>query len=235
MINKIMNNYNFIKNFIFVNKYLPIFIDCNNKLQKCCKEYNKKSRNLIIPECLTETIAQLALCLNNIYCYKSDIGDLECIIAGQKKCVEVKSCSSDGPISFGPKQNNKNILVLVDARDYKKYNFKVYLITELSDLLNNLKINKNETFKNQADNGRRPRINPTIFLEYAKKYPDNYKEIFNGNISGLNPLIYFDKKYKIIQNEINKLENENKSNDYLHKIKIQKFKHKQRQLYNLLR
>jgi hypothetical protein len=109
-------------------------------------------------------------------------GDL---LSKEGKC-EVKCFSSSGPSSFGPTEK-WNILYFLDATKCLEEYFIVYKInlSNISDDWKKLKLNKKkcETFLDQCNQGRRPRIH----WEEIKKQinPQNISKIFQGYIKDL--------------------------------------------------
>ena len=103
------------------------------------------------------------------------------------KKLEVKCFSTKSPSSFGPKEKWDYIYFL-DALDFKNKNFKLYEIrlSNTNKTWNDLKINRNETYKMFCDSGKRPRIH---FEEVKKQLSDNCKLIWSGNINDLKILI----------------------------------------------
>ena len=98
-------------------------------------------------------------------------GDLIVPIKNNNIIIKVKSFSSLGPSSFGP--NEKwDILYFVYAINYIKQKFIIYEIklSNSSEIFSNIKINKNETYKFQCLQKRRPRINFYNLFPQIKKY-----------------------------------------------------------------
>jgi hypothetical protein len=69
----------------------------------------------------------------------------------------------------------------LDARKFIKKEFKLYRLKLSNDnpLFLNLKVNKKETFYDQANQGRRPRIN---FPEIYKQLESKMELIFDSKI-----------------------------------------------------
>lgn len=108
------------------------------------------------PESISENIARIILSgYMKKKIYNSKIGELW----DEEKIIEVKCFTSTGPISFGPKEK-WNYIVFVDGIQYAQYKFKMYLLhcSNSSNEIQNLKINKTQTFSSQCQSGRRPRI-----------------------------------------------------------------------------
>jgi len=99
--------------------------------------------------------------------------------------IEVKSFTSDGPSQFGP---NKKFgkLYFLDLRNWLNniiILWKVNLSNE-SETFKNIKMNKNQTHKEQCDEKRRPHISwdklyPQIHEYCEKIYEGSFDEIIN--------------------------------------------------------
>lgn len=157
------------------------FYDNINKLIS-----KKKIRNDNFPSHISENIAKFAIYKK----YKimpnwdTDSGDLEINLINFTKKLEIKGFSSTGPTSFGPTEA-WDIIYFVDARKSKKFLFKIYEIklSNKSEIFQNIKVNKNETFKDQANKKRRPRIS---FDKIQEQLDNKYINlIFNGHINDL--------------------------------------------------
>jgi hypothetical protein len=146
----------------------------------------KKIRNDNFPSHVSENIAKFAIYKK----YKimpnwdTESGDLEINLINFNKKLEIKAFSSNGPTSFGPTEA-WDIIYFVDAKNYKNLLFKIYEIKlkNTSQIFQNIKVNKNETFKDQADKKRRPRIS---FNKIKEQIHSKYINlIFNGHINDL--------------------------------------------------
>ena len=147
---------------------------------------------------LSESIVALILEHN---CYKPinkpKSGDL---LFGNIK-IEVKCYSSLGPSSFGPDER-WNWICFLNASKWKIKYFECYLIklSNDSDIWYNIKVNEKETFYDQAQQKRRPRI---AFDKLKLQIPnDKIEEIFHGYINDLGIHNIFtsimEKKYTLI-------------------------------------
>jgi hypothetical protein len=139
------------------------------------KKYGKQIRNLNYPEHISETFCAYVLK------YKYDLDDIsrECkgdLTSKMYPVIEIKTFSSCGPSSFGP-FNEWDLLVFLDARNYREWS--IWTSNKCTrNILNEVKVNKNETFGDQARNNRRPRL---TFDELKKKLPENtFIKIFSG-------------------------------------------------------
>jgi hypothetical protein len=90
---------------------------------------------------------------------------------------------STGPSSFGPTEE-WDFLYFVDCTKYKNKIFKIYeiKISNKNKLWYDIKINKNETYKDQCLQGRRPRICFSSLYEQLNKY---ITILFNGKLNDL--------------------------------------------------
>lgn len=140
-----------------------------NKLKKL----GMKVRYPPFPEHLSQGIVQLALSKYPEFksIREAKVGDLEYFSEDKWKRIEVKAFSSDGPMSFGPKESWHK-LVILDARDWSNDNFKCTCInlTNSCPEWRNLLVNKTETFEYQALKGRRPRFSPSSLLKQVSPY-----------------------------------------------------------------
>ena len=96
------------------------------------------------------------------------------------KKLEFKCFTSNGPCSFGPKEKWDTIYFL-DGLNYQKYKFKLYEIplSNVSEEWKNLKVNKTETFADQALVGRRPRLK---FDDIMSQLTNNCQLIWEGDV-----------------------------------------------------
>ena len=113
-----------------------------------------------IPEDISENIIKFIIQNKNndiTSTWNCGVGDLYSQIEGVQEC---KCFTSDGPLSFTP-SSLWNVIYFLDARDWLNNNFKLYKlnISNASEEWKNIKVNKKETFDDQAKQGRRPRLN----------------------------------------------------------------------------
>lgn len=147
----------------------------NSKLP--CK---KQIRNPNFPSEISENIVRLILDtkydMRTTWNVKS--GDLAC---GDLK-LEVKAFTSKGPTSFGPTESWDRLYIL-DCTKYDVDKFICYEIplSNTSKEWQNLEISKKNTFKDQSDAKKRPRIT----FEELQKHIKSIKEIFNGSLDDL--------------------------------------------------
>jgi hypothetical protein len=108
-------------------------------------------------------------------------GDLISLIEGIQ---EVKCFTSTGPLSFGPKEawNVVYFLDFVNWLDNKIILWRVNL-SNTSDEWKSIKVNKNQTFDNQAEQGRRPRSGwEDIKKQLNEKH---YEKVFDGSFEDI--------------------------------------------------
>jgi hypothetical protein len=108
-------------------------------------------------------------------------GDLLSQIEGKQEC---KCFTSDGPPSFTPK-TNWDVIYFLDARNWLNDIFILYRISlqRTSVEWKNIKVSKTQTFEQQCDQGRRPRITweslyPQIHDHCVKVYEGHFDDIF---------------------------------------------------------
>jgi hypothetical protein len=179
MSKNIIDKFNYTK----IIEMLDSFINYTQILKKLNSDLiNKKIRYPNFPSEISENIVKLALFkkYDKTPLWDTKSGDLE--LDGEK--IEVKAFSSNGPASFGPTENWKKIY-FINCKDYLNKNFIIHEInlSNSDELFSSIKVNKNQTFKDQCIQGKRPRIS---FDELYKQIPTEYVSIiFEGNLSEL--------------------------------------------------
>jgi hypothetical protein len=104
-------------------------------------------------------------------------GDLFSIKEGKQEC---KTFTSKGPISFSP-TISYNVIYFLDARLWLKDIFILYKIniTQHLDRWKNISVNKKQTFYDQCQQGRRPRIS---WDSLYKQTSDICEKIYEGDL-----------------------------------------------------
>lgn len=124
------------------------------------KQLFPKIRRPNFPEVVSEHLVLFYLQginRNNTYCW-SGMGDLTCNTKNNVSSkIEVKCSSSTGPLSFGPTQHWDE-LYLVDAADFMDDNMKLYQIVCSKEDFGKIKVSKSQTFLDQCNEKRRPRL-----------------------------------------------------------------------------
>lgn len=136
-----------------------------------------------LPEYISENIIKYAIHLiedDSCVWDKSMPGDLNSFKQGK---IECKCFTSSGPLSFSPNPQ-WDVLYVLDGVEWVNSTFKLYRInlTGKSDEWSQIKVNKKDTMKMQASQGRRPRINWKALHSQINKY--TYL-IWSGHISDL--------------------------------------------------
>lgn len=143
---------------------------------------SRKMRQDNFPSEISENIVKFAIFKKYKIMPTWDVksGDLQINIQSFQIIIEVKGFSSTGPTSFGPKEK-WDYIYFVDATDFKRSMFKVYevKISNNNEIWRNIKVNKDETFKDQCKQKRRPRL---CFNSIKSQLDKNCTLIFNGNI-----------------------------------------------------
>ena len=169
LLNVLLDRYN--------NDY--ILVDSINKQLK-----KKKIRHTNFPSEISENIAKFAICKKYkvMPTWDTERGDLY-IQNPINKQIEVKGFMSFGPSSFGPTER-WDWIYFVDCIHTLKKNFRVYEIKlSNTDLIwRSIKVNKTQTYGDQCDEKRRPRIG---FHHIQEQIPNQCTLIFEGNISEL--------------------------------------------------
>jgi len=162
-------------------KYTEVFDYINNLISA------KKCRLPNFPSEISETLVKYAFRKHYKICptWITKSGDLEVDIYNYNKLrLEVKCFSSKGPSSFGPEEKWDK-LYFVDARNYKRKTFIIYEISlsNESSKWKSIKINKTQTYEEQCEQSRRPRIS---YDNLINQIDDKYiKTIFSGHILDL--------------------------------------------------
>ena len=156
--------------------------------QETCSVFDVAYRRPNFPENISENI--VILHFNKHFesnLRKLDSGDVGTFneVKNQVERVEVKCFTSDGPISFGPKEAWDH-LVLVDGTRYAERYFVFYYVpfSNTSDIIQSIRINKTQTFGEQCLAGRRPRINPQALLSILGE-DDLVQKVSEGYIEDL--------------------------------------------------
>ena len=146
---------------------------------------NKKARMPNFPEDISENIVRQYI-LQKEHCdciWTTQNGDL--YKNTLKLRIEVKCFSSTGPTSFGPTETWDELYFL-DATGYLDDLIKIYRIDiKSSDArFQNIKINKKETYGQQCDQKRRPRVSFSI-IQNVLKNDNDFQLAYDGTISDL--------------------------------------------------
>lgn len=154
-------------------------------LREESKKYSNKNIRLpALHEDISENIIKFAI---------HDLGDTTCIwkngcdlYSELEMELQCKSFISDGPISFSPTPKWRYIYFL-DARKWKENFITIYRanITSSSDIWKNIKVNRKDTFNDQATKGRRPRISWNLLYEQISMnveiiYQDDIDKLFEN-------------------------------------------------------
>ena len=117
-------------------------------IEKYNKYIVKPFRKPNFPEPVSETIVQMIL--------DADIPKTGDLIKNKRR-IEVKCFSSTGPSSFGP-QEKWNLLIFVDAINHPQIKIYKCNLANTDSEWQGIKINKNETYSDQCQAKRRPRL-----------------------------------------------------------------------------
>jgi hypothetical protein len=180
---KIKNDFYFSFN-VLMDKHVETLF--NLYKQHCCviKKINsslklKKIRRNNFPEVISENIVLFYLqkySISNCTYTWDTTGYLLKIQNNINYKIEVKCSSSNGPLSFSPVCNFHE-LYCVDATDFMNNNFKIY---KINGNIKYLQINKTQTFLDQCNEKRRPRLSLELLL---KQLP--HELLFNDSIYSL--------------------------------------------------
>jgi len=159
------------------NKILVI-LDKYIKYNDVCIDVNTRRPNF--PEYVSENIIKIFLQKQGIHCINDEKGDLLEISNNIKSKIQVKCFSSTGPISFGPNTKYSKMYIL-DSINFKEEKYKIYeiLLSSNDESINNMSVNLTETFGEQSDEKRRPRI---LFDKIQKLLGSKCKLVFDGKL-----------------------------------------------------
>ena len=144
-------------------------------------DYDIPCRLPSIPEDISENIIKFIIqSLNDKTCRWIRKHDLISEIEGIQEC---KCFTSKGPISFTPK-SEWDCIYFLDGIEWYKKKFKLYKFPykRTSEEWKNIRVNKKQTFQNQCEQGRRPRIQ---WNDLYKQIKDKCILIFNGSIEDI--------------------------------------------------
>ena len=174
------NHFNLCK----IKKLLKYYSEYCKLIQKMNNEFlcsQRKIRQPNFPSEISENIARLVLqkLFKNTIEWDISGGDLRL----NNKRIEVKAFSSQGPLSFGAKEN-WNYICFVDCRNFNQKLFTVYFsrISNISNHWKSISLNKNEKYYQGCSRGIRPRIS---FNKIKKHLRSHIKIVFNGKLSQL--------------------------------------------------
>tara|TARA_B100001094_G_scaffold203524_1_gene197457 strand:- start:194 stop:970 length:777 start_codon:yes stop_codon:yes gene_type:complete len=151
-----------------------------HKIEICIEKYLGRIEQF--PDYISENIVLYALKNNKIECtWKTKSGDIHYFNEENKlKKGEVK-CAQNGPTQFSP-SSEWDTLFYIDAHDHLYGNIKIYMITDIYNIIKKIKVSKTQTIEEQSNEGRRPRFNlNTLLDDYI--IPNNI--LFDGKISSL--------------------------------------------------
>lgn len=110
-------------------------------------------------------------------------GDLLSIKEGKQEC---KCFTSDGPPSFTP-TSEWDVIYFLDARKWLENKFVLFRVSlkRTSVEWQSIKVNRRQTFAEQCEQGRRPRITwdslyPQIRERVEKMFEGSFEDIFAG-------------------------------------------------------
>lgn len=192
----------------YIDKHLKFLIERYNDTRIIINKINdelqyKKIRHENFPSYISENLVKIFLNNTKYLNKKNKVlwnvkgGDLKY----KDKKFEIKGFTSCGPLSFGPTENWDKIY-FVDAIDIKILNIIIYVIklNNKNKLWKNLFVNSTETYEQQCNQHRRPRMH---FSSICDQLPKKYiKQIYKGNI---NDIFKFNTKNKYIKMETKKL------------------------------
>jgi len=142
---------------------------------------NKKIRQQNFPSEISENIVKFLLFnkYNIMPCWDTETGDLILDLITKKLKIEVKAFSSTGPTSFGPTES-WDFIYFLDATRFQENYFVLYevKISNTHSTWQQLKFNTKQTFQDQCDQKRRPRL---IFSSIKEQLGSSCQIIYEGN------------------------------------------------------
>jgi len=157
------------------------------KYCKILSKFNKRRANF--PEGISEDLVRIILSqIHGIECTGKTTGDIKNISTNEK--YEVKCFTSTGPSSFGPKEN-WNEIFFVDFTSYEKMIFSIMRIrlSNNDPLWKNIKVNSKETYFDQCNAGKRPRIKYSDIINQLPK--GIVKVMFKGKLVKFENNVFF--------------------------------------------
>lgn len=151
------------------------------KRLESCRRLGIKFRLPAIPEDISENIVKFIIHNHNDdrTCTWNCKGDLLSTKEGKQEC---KCFTSDGPISFTP-SSEWGIIYFLDARKWSSDKYTLYRVALLrtSDEWKNIRVKKTQTFHEQCQQGRRPRITwKSLYPQIAEHCQMVYEGTFDG-------------------------------------------------------
>jgi hypothetical protein len=149
------------------------------------KELGVKFRLPGIPEDISENLIKFIL-----HKFGDTTSSWTCkgdLLSKKEGVQECKAFTSDGPLSYSP-SSDWDVIYFLDARSWLKNIFILYKIKlkKTSEEWGSIKISKTQTFRDQAKQGRRPRIGwkqlyPQLSNHIEKVYEGTFEEIFTAS------------------------------------------------------
>jgi len=134
------------------------------------------------PEHISENIAKFILRRNgDTSCtWACTKGDLESAIEGKQ---EVKAFSSNGPPSFTP-SSEWDVIYFLDARDWLNDRFVLHRVglRRTDKEWAEIKVSKDQSFGDQAEEGRRPRI---TWVSLKPQIETHRTIVYDGTFDGI--------------------------------------------------
>lgn len=141
---------------------------------------NKKHRLPNFPEDISENIVKCYIQRQHPSCrWNTEVGDLEC----DGKRIEVKCVNSSGPMSFSP-TSYWDILYILKVISIDQDTFELYecSLTPKDEKVQQLHVSKKETFQQQREQKRRPRIG---FTQLQTQLQDDLRMVWSGTLFDL--------------------------------------------------
>jgi hypothetical protein len=136
------------------------------------------------PDYISENMVMRIIQQTDETCTRSCSGDL---YSSQQGKIEVKCFTSVGPSSFGPKCE-WDVIYFLDAMEWTNNHFILYKINlkNSSEEWKRIKINKMESYTDQCDQKRRPRLAWSLLYPQIREHTEI---VFDGAFEDITPKV----------------------------------------------
>jgi len=152
------------------------------RLKERFEHKNVQYRLPNFPDYISENMVMRIIQQTDNSCTRSCSGDLYSSLQGK---IEVKCFTSVGPSSFGPKCE-WDVIYFLDAMEWTNNHFVLYKINlkNSSEEWKKIKINKAESYTDQCDQKRRPRLAWSLLYPQIREHTEI---VFDGSFEDITP------------------------------------------------
>uniref|UniRef100_A0A6C0ICN6 Uncharacterized protein n=1 Tax=viral metagenome TaxID=1070528 RepID=A0A6C0ICN6_9ZZZZ len=152
------------------------------RLKERFEHKNVQYRLPNFPDYISENMVMRIIQQTDNSCTRSCSGDLYSLLQGK---IEVKCFTSVGPSSFGPKCE-WDVIYFLDAMEWTNNHFVLYKINlkNSSEEWKKIKINKAESYTDQCDQKRRPRLAWSLLYPQIREHTEI---VFDGSFEDITP------------------------------------------------